>query len=95
MDYGLKDGMGMEGKETKGKKTGSDCVKIQFRSDEGLNLSSGSGNGRRETDFKRFNKWNQKVLMIKWNSEDGLLETELVGVINLEESDQRISKRQQ
>lgn len=40
-------------------------VLIQFTSDEGLNLSSGSGNGRRETDFKRFNKWNQKVLMIK------------------------------
>ena len=45
--------MGRGGKETAGKKTANiNPVLIEARNDEGLHLSSGSGNGRGETDFR-------------------------------------------
>lgn len=57
--------MGRGGKETAGKKTANiNPVLIEARNDEGLHLSSGSGNGRGETDFRSVS-YVQRVLTIR------------------------------
>ena len=63
MDYGLKNEMEMEGKETKRQKDRKSLHKsrqevtalIQARSNEGLDLNCGSGNGRGRLILKLFN----------------------------------------